>query len=34
MHRRWRDTPTPDAPGMFPKARDDEEENNEMTNNE
>jgi Kdo2-lipid IVA lauroyltransferase/acyltransferase len=29
MHRRWRDAPTPDAPGMFPKARDDEEENNE-----
>ena len=24
MHRRWRDAPTPDAPGMFPKAREDE----------
>lgn len=24
MHRRWRDAPTPDAPGMFPKARDEE----------
>lgn len=22
MHRRWRDSPTPDAPGMFPKARE------------
>ena len=26
MHRRWRDAPTPDAPGMFPKARNEEEE--------
>jgi len=25
MHRRWRDTPTPDAPGMFPKAKDEDE---------
>lgn len=25
MHRRWRDTPTPDGPGMFPKARNEEE---------
>ena len=25
MHRRWRDAPTPDAPGMFPKARDEED---------
>ena len=32
MHRRWRDAPTPDAPGMFPKARDEDEE--EITNNE
>jgi KDO2-lipid IV(A) lauroyltransferase len=24
MHRRWRDAPTPDAPGMFPKAKDDD----------
>ena len=24
MHRRWRDTPAPDAPGMFPKARDED----------
>jgi KDO2-lipid IV(A) lauroyltransferase len=24
MHRRWRDSPTPDTPGMFPKAKDDE----------
>ena len=24
MHRRWRDAPTPDAPGMFPKARNEE----------
>ena len=24
MHRRWRDAPTPDAPGMFPKARHEE----------
>jgi len=31
MHRRWRDAPTPDAPGMFPKARDEDEE---ITNNE
>ena len=30
MHRRWRDAPTPDAPGMFPKAKDDER----RTNNE
>jgi Kdo2-lipid IVA lauroyltransferase/acyltransferase len=22
MHRRWRDAPTPDAPGMFPKAKE------------
>jgi len=22
MHRRWRDAPTPETPGMFPKARD------------
>jgi KDO2-lipid IV(A) lauroyltransferase len=29
MHRRWRDAPTPDAPGMFPKAKDEEE----ITNN-
>jgi len=25
MHRRWRDAPTPDAPGMFPKAKNEEE---------
>ena len=25
MHRRWRDAPTPDAPGMFPKARNEED---------
>ena len=31
MHRRWRDAPTPDAPGMFPKAKDEDEE---ITNNE
>jgi hypothetical protein len=24
MHRRWRDSPTPDAPGMIPKARDED----------
>jgi KDO2-lipid IV(A) lauroyltransferase len=24
MHRRWRDAPTPDTPGMFPKARNEE----------
>ena len=30
MHRRWRDAPTPDAPGMFPKAKDEEQ----TTNNE
>ena len=24
MHRRWRDAPTPDAPGMFPKAKNEE----------
>ena len=24
MHRRWRDAPTPDAPGMFPKARNED----------
>jgi KDO2-lipid IV(A) lauroyltransferase len=30
MHRRWRDAPTPDAPGMFPKAKDEEP----ITNNE
>jgi KDO2-lipid IV(A) lauroyltransferase len=23
MHRRWRDSPTPDAPGMFPKAKEE-----------
>lgn len=23
MHRRWRDAPTPDTPGMFPKAKND-----------
>jgi len=26
MHRRWRDAPTSDAPGMFPKARDDDQQ--------
>ena len=26
MHRRWRDAPTPDTPGMFPKARDEDQE--------
>jgi len=25
MHRRWRDAPVGDTPGMFPKARDDAE---------
>jgi KDO2-lipid IV(A) lauroyltransferase len=25
MHRRWRDGPTPDAPGMFPKAKNEDE---------
>ncbi len=25
MHRRWRDAPTPDAPGMFPKAKDEQQ---------
>ena len=30
MHRRWRDAPTPDAPGMFPKAKDEDL----ITNNE
>ena len=25
MHRRWRDAPTPDAPGMFPKVKNEEE---------
>ena len=25
MHRRWRDAPTPETPGMFPKARDEED---------
>jgi KDO2-lipid IV(A) lauroyltransferase len=25
MHRRWRDAPTPDAPGMFPKAKNEDE---------
>ena len=25
MHRRWRDAPIPDTPGMFPKAKDDPE---------
>ena len=24
MHRRWRDAPTPDAPGMLPKAKDED----------
>jgi KDO2-lipid IV(A) lauroyltransferase len=24
MHRRWRDAPAPEVPGMFPKTRDDE----------
>jgi Kdo2-lipid IVA lauroyltransferase/acyltransferase len=24
MHRRWRDAPTPDAPGMFPKVKNEE----------
>jgi KDO2-lipid IV(A) lauroyltransferase len=24
MHRRWRDSPAPDAPGMFPKARNED----------
>jgi KDO2-lipid IV(A) lauroyltransferase len=24
MHRRWRDAPIPDTPGMFPKAKDEE----------
>ncbi len=37
MHRRWRDAPTPDTPGMFPKARneedaDDNEEQRTKTN--
>jgi lauroyl/myristoyl acyltransferase len=31
MHRRWRDAPTPDAPGMFPKAKNEDEE---ITKNE
>ena len=26
MHRRWRDAPTPDTPGMFPKAKDDRDQ--------
>ncbi|MEY4096120.1 MAG: Lipid biosynthesis lauroyl acyltransferase [Acidobacteriota bacterium] len=26
MHRRWRDAPTPDTPGMFPKAKNDEKD--------
>ena len=26
MHRRWRDSPMPEAPGMFPKARDEDED--------
>jgi len=25
MHRRWRDAPTPDTQGMFPKARNEED---------
>ena len=25
MHRRWRDAPTPDTPGMFPKARNEDD---------
>jgi KDO2-lipid IV(A) lauroyltransferase len=24
MHRRWRDAPVPEAPGMFPKAKDED----------
>ena len=24
MHRRWRDAPTPETPGMFPKAKDED----------
>ncbi len=30
MHRRWRDAPIPEMPGMYPKARDEQE----ITNNE
>jgi KDO2-lipid IV(A) lauroyltransferase len=26
MHRRWRDSPTPDTPGMFPKAKEETEQ--------
>ncbi|MEO8680075.1 MAG: lysophospholipid acyltransferase family protein [Vicinamibacterales bacterium] len=29
MHRRWRDAPVPEAPGMFPKAKDDGITNNQ-----
>jgi KDO2-lipid IV(A) lauroyltransferase len=32
MHRRWRDSPIPETPGMFPKAKD--EERKQMTNDE
>jgi lauroyl/myristoyl acyltransferase len=24
MHRRWRDAPAPEVPGMFPKTRDED----------
>jgi hypothetical protein len=24
MHRRWRDAPTPNTPGMFPKAKNED----------
>jgi len=33
MHRRWRDAPIPDTPGMFPKAKNEERiKNNESAN--
>ncbi len=28
MHRRWRDAPIPDTPGMFPRARNEETDSN------
>jgi KDO2-lipid IV(A) lauroyltransferase len=30
MHRRWRDAPTPDTPGMFPKAKNEAAEQGEL----
>ena len=34
MHRRWRDAPIPETPGMFPKAKNEEKNEEGSSNNE